>query len=331
MTTIRDVAKLAGVSVATVSRVINQNGYVNKDTELKVKNSMELLNYKPNSLARALVSKKTDTIALIVPDITNPFFPELAKAVEETAQTLGYSVILSNSNISENNDLVESLRNRFIDGFICASNEISEEQILKFQKLGTPVVTIDRAISSNNVSSIQVDNYKGGIMAVEHLLSIGCKKIALLSGPFHLSTALGRYRGYVDALDQIDNFNPSLVVEGDFSIESGIKNTYLILDKHPDIDAIFATNDLMAVGALKALIRLGKKVPEDIALIGFDGIGICTAIEPEISTIAQPIFSIGSLAVKQLINQIKDNKVAEGIRETLDVQLVQRGTTKRKL
>jgi LacI family transcriptional regulator len=332
LATIRDVARLAGVSVATVSRVINQNGYVNKETETKVKNSMELLNYRPNSLARALANKKSESIALIVPDITNPFFPELAKAIEDTARNYGYSVILTNSDLNQKKNInyLEVLINRYIDGIICTSNELSEGDINQLQKLGIPIVTLDRAVNSKAVSSIQVDNYGGGVMAVKHLLSIGCRKIAHISGPFHLNTSLERYRGYVDTLEKMDMFHPSLVVEGDFTIDSGIKSAYTLLEKSPDIDGIFASNDLMAVGVLKSLIRQGKKVPDDIALIGFDGITLCTAIEPEISTIAQPIYTIGQLAVQKLINLIKKQQTNEEPTKKLEVKLLERATTLKK-
>jgi LacI family transcriptional regulator len=329
MATIRDVAKLSGVSVATVSRVINQNGYVNKDTETKVRKSMELLKYKPNTVARALANKKTESLALIVPDITNPFFPELAKAIEDTARSFGYSIILTSSEVNgdKNINYLEILINRYIDGIICSSNEIPEADINHLQKSGIPIVALDRAVNSKGIASIRVNNYDGGIMAVQHLLSIGCKKIAHISGPFHINTSLERYRGYVDTLEKVQLFHPSLIVEGDFTIESGIKNTYSLIEKYPDIDGIFTANDLMAVGVLKALIRLGKKVPEDIALIGFDGITLGTAIEPEISTIAQPIYDIGSLAVHKLISLIKNQHNTEEISRELEVKLVQRATT----
>ncbi|MBO0995189.1 LacI family DNA-binding transcriptional regulator [Bacillus sp. SD088] len=332
LATIRDVARLANVSVATVSRVINQNGYVHKDTESKVRKSMELLNYKPNSVARALANKRTDSLALIVPDITNPFFPELAKAIEDTARGFGYSLILTSPefNADSNNNYLENLINRYIDGIICSSSEIPEADITQLQKVGIPIVALDRAVNSKGITSISVNNYDGGMKATQHLLSIGCKRIAHISGPLHVNTSLARYRGYVDTLDSAQLFDPSLIREGDFTIESGINNTYALLEKHPDIDGIFTANDLMAVGALKALIRLEKRIPEDIALIGFDGISLGTAVEPEISTIAQSIYEIGSLAVKKLISQINNKQDTEELSQELEVQLVQRATTLRK-
>jgi len=327
MATIKDVAKLAGVSVATVSRVINKNGYVNINTEQKVRKSMELLNYQPNTVARALTSKKTNTLALIVPDITNPFFPELAKYVEETALRYGYSVILTSLDLNKGKNYLDMLSNRYIDGIICTTNQIPESDIDYIQKLGIPFVALDRAVDSKAIASISVNNYQGGTMAVEHLLSIGCKKIAHISGPFHVKTSLERYRGFVDTLEKNHMFHPSLVIEGDFTINSGIEITYKLLQKSPDIDGIFTSNDLIAVGALKALIRLGKKVPDDIAIIGFDGITLGTSVEPEISTIAQPISKIGSLSVERLIELINNQQSTISSSLQLEVELVQRAST----
>jgi LacI family transcriptional regulator len=330
MATIRDVAKIAGFSVATVSRVINQSGYVNKDTENKIKESMLQLQYTPNSFARGLASKKSDTIALIIPDITNPFFPELARAVEDTAKSFGYTLILGNSDGHEDKafQYVNIFKQRFIDGVIFASHQLRESEVTQLTDLGIPVVTLDRAFDASITPSIQVNNYRGAVMATEHLIQIGCKKIAHISGLNKLNTATERYNGYIDTLKKNNLFNPALIVQGDFTIESGLKAAQTLLKEQPDIDGIFSANDLMAVGALKTLLRSGKKVPDDIALIGFDGITLMSLIEPEISTIAQPIYEMGSLAARQLINMIRDKTpLNEKVVKQLDTQLIVRAST----
>ncbi|PLS09663.1 LacI family DNA-binding transcriptional regulator [Neobacillus cucumis] len=329
MATIRDVAKLASVSVATVSRVINKNGYVNKQTEIKVLESMKLLNYKPHTIARALSNKQTYTLALILPDITNPFFPELARAIEDTATKFGYSLILANSdsNKEKTTSYIESLTNRYVDGIIFASHELSLDKINQIKDSGIPMATLDRAVNLKGLPSIGVQNYEGGIMAVKHLLSMGCSKIGHICGPIYYHTSIERYKGYVDALEDINQFHPSYVVQGDFSIESGFEMANRLLSNHPEIDGIFAANDLMAVGALKALIRLKKKIPEEVALIGFDGISITSQMEPEISTIAQPIYQIGAMAVNCLIDQIQKKIPCEQSGQELELKLVARAST----
>lgn len=330
MATIRDVAKLAGFSIATVSRVINQNGYVNQHTEKKIKECMLQLQYTPNSLARGLASKKTDTIALIIPDITNPFFSELARAVEDTANSFGYTLILGNSDGHEEKafQYVNIFKQRFVDGIIFASHQLKTCEINQLSNFGIPVVTLDRAFNNTITPSFQVNNYYGAVMATEHLIEIGCKKIAHISGPDNINTSMERYQGYVDTLNKINRYNPALIVHGDFRLESGLKATQVLLEEHPDIDGIFSANDLMAVGAVKTLLRSGKKIPEDVALIGFDGIALMNVIEPEISTIAQPIYELGSLTVRQLISLIHDKEPPNGnVVEEFDTQLIVRAST----
>jgi LacI family transcriptional regulator len=332
MATIRDVAKMAGVSVATVSRIINQKGYVSKEAEEKVLECMAKLNYTPNSVARGLAGKETHTIALITPDITNPFFSAIASAVENTATALGYTTFLGNSYGNGVKELryIDILKKRYVDGIILATQHIGTDQIYELLGSGIPIVSLDRAAGSEGVPSIQVDHYVGAKMAVEHLLSIGCTRIAHISGPKHIVVSLERQRGCTDALYKANCFHPDYIVEGDFSIESGMRVTEKLLHDHPEIDGIVASNDLMAVGALKALVRSGRRIPHDVALIGFDGIDIMGLVEPEISTVAQPIYEIGKQAVHMLVNQM-ENKEQESMQlQNLELKLIQRATTLRK-
>ncbi|MCR8633843.1 LacI family DNA-binding transcriptional regulator [Paenibacillus radicis (ex Xue et al. 2023)] len=334
MATIRDVAKLAGVSVATVSRVINQSGYVNKQTEDKIMKSMRELQYTPNTLARGLANKKTDSIALIIPNITNPFFPELVQAVEDAANRYGYTLLLGNSYNNEENALqyIHIFKNRFVDGvLIFASHQFDSKDLSEIDKIEIPTFVIDKALDNNQIFSAKNRNFMGATMAVEHLQTIGCRHIAHIRGPEKLFPARERFRGYQDALEKTGDFNPSYVENGDFSMESGVEATLRLLDKHPEIDGIFAANDLMAVGSLKALQRQGKKVPDQVALIGYDGIQLLQMFEPEISTIAIPIYDIGNAAVSILIDLIngKENRfgINSNIMDEFEVKLIQRATT----
>ncbi len=332
MSTIRDVAKLAGVSVATVSRVINQKGYISKDTEKKIKACMAKLQYSPSSVARGLAGKKTDTIALLIPDITNPFFPEIARAVEDTASSYGITTLLGNCDENGVKELryLDILKKRYVDGIIFAEHGLTWNEIHGILGSGMPIVSLDRAALSEEVSSVRVNHYQGAVLAVEHLLSIGCRRIAHISGPNHLITSANRNRGYTDTLRNAGCFDPDLVYEGDFSMECGMRVTEQLLKENEGVDGIFTSNDLMAVGALKTLIRSGIKVPEDVALIGFDGISMTQMVEPEISTIAQPIYEIGKQAVFQLIHQIEDrHELPEMTPRVLETKLIQRATTTR--
>lgn len=330
MATIRDVAKLAGVSVATVSRVLNKKGYVNIDTEQKVTNAIKQLQYEPNAVARGLAGMQTGTIALILPDISNPFFPEVARGVEDVAHSHGYTVILCNSDDqgSKERSYIEVLKKKYIDGIIFASSTLEDADITQMRSSDIPLVLLDRAPNKESCSVVRVKNYEGAQLAVQHLIDIGCKRIAHIYGPQDLITARERLSGYEDAVKQFDWFSPSLMVEGNFRIDGGQQAIETLIHRHPDVDGIFAGNDLMAVGAVKALNRLGKRIPDDIAVIGFDGIGLTEIVEPELTTIAQPIYEMGRLAATTLIQKISGEMIDNRIHE-LDVKLIERDSTKR--
>lgn len=328
--TIRDVAREAGFSVATVSRYMNRNGYISDVASKKIQHVMDELDYKPNEIARGLARKRTNMIALIIPDITNPFFPELVVAIERMAKEKGYSLILINSDeeILQTALFWKSLQSRYIDGMILASFQFNEEILLGIDALEIPFVKIDRAADLDTENSIGLDNYKGAVLAVEHLVEVGCTKIAHIGGPYSYPSSNARLRGYGEVLKKrLPNQEP-IIIEGDFSLESGMNLTKILLQEHPDVDGLFLANDLMAIGSLKTLKQLGKRVPKDIAIIGFDGIKLGTMVEPEISTIEQPIYDIGVAATSRLIHLI-ENTLDESNPVQLDVRLVQRESTQR--
>jgi LacI family transcriptional regulator len=326
--TIRDVAKEAGLSVATVSRYLNSKGYISENAEKKIKQVMDQLDYKPNEIARSLSNRKTNTIALIIPDITNPFFPELVVAIEKIAKEKGYSLILINTEEESlhSNGFWRSLESRFIDGLILASFQFNEEVLKGMKNIKLPFVRIDRAADDDTENSIGIDNHNGAKLAVRHLIEIGCKKIAHISGPNSYPSSLDRMRGYVSAMKDEFSNEEVFIYEGDFSLESGQKLTKQLMADYENIDGIFLANDLMAIGALKALKHMNIKVPDDIAIIGFDGIKLTQMVEPEISTIEQPIYDLGVMATNHLINMIEDkNNSSEHIK--LDVRLMKREST----
>ena len=337
-TTIRDVAREAGVSVATVSRYLNNNGYISQKAEMKIREVMERLNYHPNEIARGLAKKKTRTIALIIPDITNPFFPELVVAIEEVAKSKGYSIILVNTQAGDmdDNHFWKQLQNRYVDGFILASFEMSEKVVKAIEKLKIPFVRIDRAAENNTFDSIGLDNYKGAKLAVDHLIEVGCKKIAHISGPGSVPPSSERKRGYVETVmdramrNGIASPEDSVIVyEGDFTLESGKLLTQILMNEHKDVDGIFLGNDLMAIGCLKALKLMGYQVPKEVAIIGFDGIKLTEMVEPEISTIEQPIYDIGVVSTNKLIRKIEglEDDKSSSDEPSLDIRLVTRPST----
>lgn len=329
--TIRDVAREAGVSIATVSRFLNNNTFVSEDKEKKIQEVMDRLNFIPNEIARGLAKKKTNTIALIIPDITNPFFPELVVAIEEIAKQKGYSLILVNSPEKDLQDegFWRSFQNRYIDGLILASFEFNQVILQEIEGLHIPFVRIDRAADEVSTNSIGVDHYHGAQLVVEHLVEIGCKKIAHISGPASFLPAIQRMKGFMNGVKKYYPNEEVLMIEGDFTLESGKQLTDTLMKEHPSVDGIFLANDLMAIGALKALKARNLNVPKDIAIIGYDGIKLTEMVEPEISTIEQPIYNIGVAATNALIHLIE--KGQHGEEDTthldLDVRLIKREST----
>lgn len=324
MASIRDVAKHASVSVATVSRVLNDKGYVSAETRKKVEAAIAELNYRPNEVARSLFKKQSKTIGLILPDIMNPFFPELARAIEDTASKLGYTVILCNSDEDEEKAqrYVDVLLQKYVDGIIISSNTIQEKTI---RELTIPVVCIDREISKD-IPTIVVDNKNGARMATRFLKEKGRRKIAHIRGPLDIVNANERCEGYRDVVAGEQWFNESYIVNGNYRMETATEAVLELLRQHPEIDGIFAANDTMAIGAMKAAYQHGLKVPEDVSIIGFDGIALGKASIPELTTIEQPLYELGQKAAKVLIKLIKGQVIEETFYQ-FDVQLVERDST----
>lgn len=325
MTTIRDVASKAGVSAATVSRVLNNQGYVHEETRKKVEEVIAELNFKPNSVARSLYKKKSKTIGFLIPDITNPFFPQLVRAVEEVMSQSGYHVFLFNTDekIAKELEYIDVLKTKYVDGMIIVSNTIKWDHI---HNIGVPVIGLDRQLDPQ-IPSVIIDNYGDARRAVRYLIDKGCKNLAHLKGPDHIFNAQERLRGYLDEMKE--HGLPVLVEDGHYNLHDSMTATMRLFSKNTKIDGVFAGNDVMAVGALKAANKLGIHIPRDVLLMGFDGIEWATAVSPEISTMEQPTYDLGKKAAELLLEYI-EGKTPQQQNFIFQSMIQERETTKRK-
>lgn len=304
--TIKDVAQRAGVAVSTVSRVLNQSGYVSPETASKVRAAVEQLGFRPSLPARTLVSGETRMLALMLPDISNPFFPALARGVEDRATSRGYSVMLCNTDGDPEIEAryVRLLREKWIDGMVFTSASGSGSQVKQFMENRIPVVVIDRAVKGAEVDSVTLDNIAGARLAVDHLAKVGHRAIGLIAGP-KVSTSLDRTEGYRRALVAMGlPVCPEWMASGDFRFESGYEAMKRLLQARERLTAVFAVNDLMAIGAIRAAEEAGLRVPEDLAVVGFDDIMLATLVRPALSTIRQPTYEMGASAVDLLLDRI---------------------------
>ncbi|MEQ2129025.1 LacI family DNA-binding transcriptional regulator [Caldanaerobacter subterraneus KAk] len=316
--TIKDIARLANVSVTTVSRVINNKPEgVSEETRQKILKLVKELGYQPNAIARGLVTKKTKTIGLIIPDISNPFFPDIARGVEDSAHIYGYNVFLCNTddNLEKESEYIRALKEKYVDGIIFTSSVPSDYQhIMELVRDGVPIVMMDRRMESEEIYGVFIDNYEGGYLATKHLIDLGHRKIGCITGPLKVKNARERLEGYKRAL--LDNgieVDERLIFEGDYKINSGIIGTEKLLNDNKDITAIFACNDLMAYGAYKTIRSYGYKIPDDISVVGFDDILLSQIMEPQLTTIRQPAYDMGLTAARMLIKLIEGKKVSKKI------------------
>jgi len=308
MANIIDVAEKADVSITTVSHVINKTRYVSKELTERVKKAMEELDYQPNSLARGLRSGKTRTIGLIIPDISNQYFAEISRKVEDNGFVHGYSVILCNSDddyLKERNYL-DVLIAKQVDGIVFISAGENSENLEKAQSSHIPTVVVDRDIKNINSDVVMVDNRRGGYIATEYLVSLGHRKIACITGPSLTNPSAERIEGYKQALSNGGiKINQNYIRVGDYRFTSGEKamRELLMLEQPPT--AVFTCNDMMALGAYRAINDIGLKIPDDISIIGFDNIPFSQAVYPNLTTIQQPIQKIAQLVIEMLIEKIK--------------------------
>jgi LacI family transcriptional regulator len=328
--TIKDVAKEAGVSYATVSRALNNHPEVNEDTKRRIFKIAAEMGYQPNAIAQGLVKKETKTIGLLIPDITNPFFPEVALGIEEAANEAGYTIFLCNTNWNEEREenYLNVLLQKQVDGLIIAPSSENLAHLKKVLDLGVNIIFISYMIRHPNSTSIIIDNICGAQMAVEHLVKKGHKRIAFIGGFQDISASNERLKGYKYALKQNNiEINKAYIKNGDFKRETGHIMMHNLININKKPTAVFAANDLLALGAIQAIKEEGLSVPSDIAVVGFDDIEFASLPEIQLTTVAQPKYEMGKLAFETLIKQLKGEGNKIGKKILLDPELIIRGTT----
>lgn len=312
--TIYDVAREANVSMATVSRVVNGNPNVKPVTRKKVMDVIDRLGYRPNAVARGLASKKTTTVGLIIPDISNIFFAELARGIEDIATMYKYNIILSNSD--ENTDkelhLLNTMLGKQVDGLIFMGSNITEDHIAEFKKSPVPIVLAGSIEDSGEMPSVNIDYEQAAYDSVNFFISNGHKNIALVIGNREESISIKKLAGYKKALENHNiPFNAEYVVEGDFSYESGIEAANRLSDLEEKPTAVLVAADEMAVGVVNAVQDRGFKVPDDLEVISFDNTKLTLMVRPQVTTVVQPLYDIGAVAMRLLTKLMNKEEVEE--------------------
>lgn len=312
--TIKDIARKAKVSPTAVSMALNERPRLGKKTRKKILRIAKELNYQPNFVARSLVSKKSHTLGLIITTIMNPFYPELAKGIEDKAMELDYNIILCSTNydLKLEKYYINILRSKGVDGIIFSSVENNDPNIKPLIEEHYPFILVNRRIRNRlldkKIDYIVLDNFSGGYIAMEHLYKLGHRRIGIIAGSLTTSTAIERTEGAKKLLkDHGLKFNTNLLMECNFSKELAYHAAKIFLSMESPPTAIFSENDYMALGVREAIMDAGLEVPENMALVGFDDIAATALRGVEITTISQKKYEMGALAVKMLIEKIKNS------------------------
>lgn len=333
--TLNDIASKAGVSVSTVSRVLNNKTKkyrISQETESLILKAAKKLNYRPNQLARGLRLKKTHTIGLIVPDISNPFFAHVTRIIQTHAYQAGYSLIVCNTDEDIETELeqVELLISKGVDGFIVMPVGTTSSHIKKLMDEYVPLVLLDRSFDDLDTSSVVVDNYTGAYKATEYLISMGHSRIAVIQGLPDTYTNNARVKGYLDALkDGGIEVNRNYLVGKDFRKENGYIETKFLLGLEQPPTAIFTTSDLITLGSLEALSEEKLIIPDDVSLVSFDDVDFAPFLFAPLTAVRQPKEIMGEVAVKLLIDGLRSKGINDYRKIVLKSELVVRGSVKK--
>ncbi|MBB6479564.1 LacI family DNA-binding transcriptional regulator [Spirochaeta isovalerica] len=319
MPNIREVASRAGVSVATVSRVLNHPERVSPKTKEHIEAIMKELDFSPNVFARSLNLKRSNTVALVIPDIVNPQYMEIARGVEQVAHEKGYNLLLCNTekNRVKEQDYIRMLIDKKIDGIILAFTLLQEQDFDEIRRKNIPLVLFGQNILNENINSVYSDFREGAFLAVSHLINLGFRKIAYIGGDSDHLENRDKTLGYTEALLSGGlTVSKELMIEGADDVDSGYLAALKLLKLTPPPDAVFAANDLMAMGAVDALKTEGLRIPEDISVIGYDNIRMASLLEPKLTTVSWPVYKMGLISARILIDEVEseeDNPQAQNI------------------
>ena len=331
MSTIRDVAKLAGVSTATISRVINSPKTVREKTREKVTQAMKTCNYKYNALARGFVTKQSNTIGLIIPTINNPVFAESTRGVQDYANHQKIQVILGNTYYQYDleESLVETLREKQVDGLIITTTNPRGAILKNLLDEGFPFVLLYSTVKKGPLSAVGIDNYKGGYRATEHLVKLGHDRIGMVAGNFSRSDrSFHRWHGYRQCLKNHGiPYDKDLLAQTDYSLTGGKDSVKKLLFLQNPVTAVFCSNDYLALGAMKGARELGLNLPTDLSIVGFDDIQIASYVIPELTTIRQPAYEMGKLGARLLFQRIGNQ--SNPVQLMLESSLIVRESTTR--
>jgi len=308
--TLEEVARMAGVSRATASRVVNESPRVRPDIRLAVEAAIRQLGYTPNRAARSLVTRRSDSIAVVIAEPTgrlfsDPFFPRLVRGVGGELASRDLQLVLLMPGHAEQERTIRYLTGGHVDGVLLVSLHGDDPIPAGLAERGVPVVFVGRPPHATDVSYVDVDNRQGGHRATDHLLAAGCHRVVTVAGPGDMAVGVDRLEGYRDALRIAGRTDDEVVADGDFTYEGGAAAMERLLELAPDLDGVFCASDLMAAGALGVLMAAGRQVPDDVRLVGFDDSPIAAAAHPPMTSVGQPIEEMGREAVRLLLDQIE--------------------------
>lgn len=325
--TIYDVAREAGVSMATVSRVVNNNPNVKPQTRKKVFEAIERLGYRPNAVARGLASKKTTTVGVVIPDISNAIFAEVARGIEDIANMYHYNIILCNADKKKEKEIrvVNTLLEKQVDGLLFMGGTVTEEHLQAFRTSTVPIVLCATTSTDEGIPSVDIDHETAAFDAVNLLIRSGHRNIGMISGTLQ-DPALGymRYQGYKKALEQAGlPLREELVRVGNYRYESGLEVTKYFLGLSDRPTAIFAATDEMAIGAIHTIQDSGLRVPEDISVVSVDNIRMASMVRPQLTTVAQPMYDIGAVSMR-LLTKLMNKEQVNQVKVVLPHESIQR-------
>ena len=312
MATIRDVAEKAGVSIATVSRVLNKQVSVSPTTRAKVEKAINELNYQPNYLGRNLRRAETKIILVILQNISNPFYSKVVEGIEDLGHKNGYNIMICNTDSEPDRErsYLDLLINRLVDGVILMEPEIDSEEL---SRIGSnfPIVQCSEYKENTDIPHISIDNVAAGYTAVNHLIKLGHNRIGMISGYNRLLSAIQREKGYKQALEEAAiKHDPDLIKYGSYGFTGGLRAARDFLQMENAPTAIFAISDITAIGAIRAIKEVGLSIPEDVAVVGFDNTSIASMYDPQLTTISQPRYDLGKVSMQILLDLIKNREIS---------------------